>query len=358
MKQLLFLLALLAGPMFGMQATLCQSKGSPLHRTEYWHVEGSPDFSPLFADADFGKAAPGRGCTCDYRAIFFVSRGEQRMIVRMYEPEHSYGLFNIIPVTGVLGDGRILVDDEAGRDASLPELYDRLMEAALPRGYACYDTDAATHAEQEFYQEAVLSPQAEATLAQNLELRNRLSKVEEAELIHRDRYWSVSYIDLEAGHLLLVLEGHEDVRSLQLSHYAYELHPNGDVSLRYIASCRFSYSFADIGRPTFSADYRSFLLPLSDEEMGVRTTLCLPAWPIGGVSEYTTGYRDGMGPDSSPADALLHELVLGRYGNAVLMLRGGKVDMDSPNADGMRPRDYMPDKLRAALQEEAAAKRP
>ncbi len=350
----LTVLLLLAGTAFAHEATLCQEK-SALDRHEYWQVEGSPDYGKAFEGIDLSRGEAAEGAWCGYRALYVVNDGGQRQLVRMYNPELS-GVFNITPVTGVRGDGRLIVDDDAQRDLRLPELYARLMDMPLPKGYAWADSDAADWAEQEFYFDTAFSRQAEAELRNDPELGRALSLVEESELIHQDRAWKVSYIDMDAGHILLVLEGEKDGKCLHLSHYEINRGKEGKLEgLEYIASCRFAYGFADIGKPAFSADFRCFELPLSDEEMGVKTTLRLPACSIGGACEHSTGYRDGLDDDSSPTDALLRELMLGRYANAVLMLRGGKVSMNHPNNEGMRPSDYIPPRLRAALQAEAAA---
>ncbi len=357
MKRLCCLLALLACPALAHEATLCQEK-SVHDRSEFWQVEGSPDFGKAFEGIDLGRGEQAEGSWCGYRALFVVNDGGMRQLVRMYAPELS-GVFSVIPVTGIRGDGRLIVDKDAEQHLRLPELYDRLIAMPLPKGYSWSDSDSAAWAEQEFYLGAAFSPNAEAELLNAPELRRELSLVEESELIHRDGAWKVSYIDMDAGHILLALEGEEDGKCLHLSHYEVIRGKDGRLDrLHYVASCRFSYGFADIGKPTFSADFRCFLLPLSDEEMGVRTTLRLPACAIGGALEHATGYREGLAADSSPTDSLLRELMLGRYANAVHMLRGGKVNMDTPNEQGLRPSDYIPAKLRTALQAEAAGELP
>ncbi len=352
MKRSLCLLALLACPLTAHEAVLCQER-PVLDRFEFWQVEGSPDFGKAFEGIDLDKGEAAEGAFCGYRALFLVNDGGQRQLVRMYSRERE-GLFNITPVTGIRGDGRLIVDDEEERHVRLPELYKRLMDTPLPRGYSWSDADSAASAEQEFYLGTTFSTRAKAELLNDPELSRELSMVEESELIHKDRAWRVSYVDMDAGHILLALEGEEDGKCLHLSHYEVSRTADGKLSsLIYVASCRFAYGFADIGKPAFSDDFCSFLLPLTDEEMGVQTTFRLPACAIGGAAEHATGYRDGLGEDSSPADALLRELMLGRYGNAVHMLRGGKVDMDAPNEQGLRPSDYIPPRLRAALQAEA-----
>ncbi len=353
MKRLLCSFALLIAPAMGHEATLCQER-PVLDRCEFWQVEGSPDFGQAFEGIDLSKGEATEGTRCGYRALFVVNDDGQRQLVRMYSAERE-GDFNIAPVTGIRGDGRLIVDNAAMHDIRQPELYSRLQAMPLPRNYSCSDGDSAAWAEQEFYFDTAFSTRAQAELTNDPELSRELSLVEECELIHKDRAWKVSYIDMDAGHILLALEGEEDGKCLHLSHYEVNRNKKGKLdSIVYVASCRFSYSFADIGKPAFSPDFRCFLLPLSDEEMGVKTTLSLPACAIGGAAEHATGYRDGLDEDSSPTDALLRELMLGRYANAVLMLRGGKVSMDSPNESGMRPSDYIPAKLRAALQAEAA----
>ncbi len=323
------------------EATLCQER-----QNEVWQVEDGPDYAAAFQGVDFSLAPAAEAPAGEYRARYLVRDGERLTLVSMGDGRWR-GTFRVCPVTGLRPDGRVLTDRAAERYVCLPDLYQKLLDVELPEGYAPSSSEAGAEAEAEFYAVATLSSRAAVELRARPGLRRALSQVEEADKLHAGNAGAEFYVDVVRDHVLLGTASGEPAGDVQFSHYEARRDESGAWRLAYVASTRFDFGFASIGEPCFSSDFRFFLLPLDDEELGVRTTLRLPAQAFGGVTEFSTGYRDGLSDESTATDALVHELLLGRYGNALLMLRGGKVDAEAPDASGLRPLDLMPPELRA-----------